>query len=598
VTATASAGFNADRSGNVTGCTGKSGNTQAAYTSDNTGPVVSAALDPAANGAGWNNTNTKLSWTATDAGVGVAGTQPFATKDFNANGITPETVAAQADRLGNTGAAGSTTVRVDKTAPGVTATQTKNANGTTTVTFACTDSPSGVASCVVEGTTSNTITVSGNRTVYGVATDTAGNTTRLPVEVRNTDSTAPLLSGAPQGTPTADGWYNGDVTVKWTASDPESGIPTPPADTKISGEGSGLTSTTTVKNGDGLETTATSSPAVKIDRTAPTTAISGTSNNWVNGTVNVTLTPSDNLAGVASTTYSVNGAAAKTGTSFSLPDEGTHTVTYSSTDKAGNVEATKTATVKIDKTAPTIGHTFTPSTYTDGAWTNGNVTVTFNATDTGSGIASVTAPAVKSTEGENQQVVGTATDNAGNSATDTATVSIDKTKPVIEAKADRAANGAGWYDGDVTVSYSASDALSGIASKSANTVLGEGANQSASGTATDRAGNSESAGVSGISVDKTVPVLTGSAPAGWHKGDVTVTWQASDALSGLAGAVPAPSTVTGEGANLSATRRSWTRPATPRPPRSTASRSTGPSPRPSQACRPPRPAAGTARACR
>ncbi len=34
---------------------------------------------------------------------------------------------------------------------------------------------------------------------------------------------------------------------------------------------------------------------------------------------------------------------------------------------------------------------------------------------------------------------------------------------------------------------------------------------------------------------------------------MTVTWQASDALSGLVGAAPTPSTVTGEGANLSAT---------------------------------------------
>ncbi len=369
------------------------------------------------------------------------------------------------------------------------------------------------------------------------------------------DTTAPLLSGAPQGTANNDGWYNGDVTVKWTASDPESGIPTPPADTKITAEGKGLTSSTSVTNGAGLTTTATSSPAVNIDRTAPTTGIGGTSNDWVNGSVNVTLSPSTNdLSGIASTTYTINGGAPQTGTSFSLANEGTHTVSYFSTDKAGNAETAKTATIKIDKTAPTIGHKFTPLAYTDGAWTNQDVTVTFECADQGgSGLKDCTAPVTKTTEGEGQQVVGTATDNAGNSANNTATVSIDKTKPVIDAVASGTKNAAGWYQADVTVSFPASDALSGIASSSAAKVLAEGKNQSANGTATDRAGNSNSASVSGINVDKTKPELSGSAPDGWHNGDVTVTWQASDALSGLANGVPAPSTVKGEGANLSAT---------------------------------------------
>ena len=40
----------------------------------------------------------------------------------------------------------------------------------------------------------------------------------------------------------------------------------------------------------------------------------------------------------------------------------------------------------LDKTAPTIGHTFTPSSYTDGAWTNGNVTVACSSC--GSGVLS------------------------------------------------------------------------------------------------------------------------------------------------------------------------------------------------------------------
>jgi len=233
-----------------------------------------------------------------------------------------------------------------------------------------------------------------------------------------------------------------------------------------------------------------------------------------------------------------------------LSSEGVHTISFFSTDVAGNVEDVQRVQVRIDKTAPTIVHSFSLPGYTDGAWTNQDVTVSFDCADTGSGVASCTAPVVATIEGAAQQVVGTATDNAGNSATDTAVVSIDKTPPTISAVPDRAANAAGWYDDDVTVTFPASDALSGISSSSAAQLLGEGANQSASGTAIDAAGNSASAELTGIDVDKTDPILTSVVPGGWHTGDVTVTWSCTDALSGV-GVGPANDVVTGEGGNLS-----------------------------------------------
>jgi len=545
---------------NTNGCTGQTNSTQASYTVDNTGPVVSAGLTPAANVAGWNNSDVVVAWTATDNGSGVATSQPFQTDSaISGNGIVTKTAPAQSDRLGNTGTAGSVTVRVDKAKPTISATQTKNSDGTTTVTFTCDDgnsgggAASGIATCVADGTSPATSskTVQPGVTVNGTATDKAGNTATASSTAPAGDTTAPLLSGAPTTSPNGNGWYKGDVTVHWTASDPESGIPTQPADTTITGEGSALTSSQTVKNGAGLSTTATS-PAVKIDRTAPTTGISGTSNSWVNGNVTVGLLATDNLSQVASTSYTVDGGAPQTGSSFTLSTNGDHTVTYFSTDKAGNAEAVQTAHVKIDQTAPTIGHTFAPLTYTDGAWTNQDVTVTFNCADQGgSGVAGCTAPVTKSVEGE-YTVTGTATDNAGNSATDSAGVRIDKTAPTITATASGTKNGDGWYKGDVTVTFSANDAKSGVASVSPTKVLGEGPAQSASGTAIDKAGNSASAVVSGINVDKTAPTLTGSFAPGWHTGDVAVSWTCEDALSGPA-AQPADTIVAGEGGDLSAT---------------------------------------------
>jgi len=544
VTATASPGVNTQDK-----CTGSSGSAQGSYTADNTGPTITAVLTPAPNAAGWTNASAAVAWTATDSGSGVATGPTPASSTETANGIVTRTSAAT-DRLGNAGN-GSVTVRVDKASPTITAAEVTNPDGTTTVTFSCTDSNSGVASCLADGSQTNSKTVQPGTTVGGTATDAAGNVATTSVTVAAGDTSVPVLAGAATTSPNTDGWYANDVTVRWTASDPESGIPASPADTNITGEGIGLTSTTTVTNGAGLSTTATS-PAVNIDRTAPATGISGASNIWVNGAVTVSFTATDNLSTVTRTEYAVDGGATQTGTSFVLSTEGDHTVTFRSIDKAGNAETVQTARVRIDQTAPGITHTFTPAGYTDGAWANTNVTVTFSCTDQGgSGIAECTAPVATGVEGI-ATVTGTATDGAGNASTDSASVRIDKTAPTITATANGIRNAAGWYNENVTVSYTANDDLSGVSETPANDILSEGAGQGATATVTDAAGNSGSAGVTGINVDTTAPKLTGTFTAGWHTDDVTVAWSCADALSGPA-AQPADAVVTGEGDNLSST---------------------------------------------
>lgn len=531
-------------------CTGQTNTTQASYVLDNTGPVVTAALTPAPNAAGWNKTNIAVAWTSTDTGSGVTSVPTPASSTESANGIATRT-STGTDRLGNVGT-GSVTVRIDKNAPTIGSSQVKNPDGTTTVTFTCDDATSGIASCLAGGSTTNAKTVQPGTTVVGTAVDSAGNSATATSVVAAGDTTAPSLSGAPTTSPNAAGWYSGDVTVGWTAADPESGIPTAPSNTTITGEGAALTSTKTVSNGAGLSTTATSTPAVGIDRTAPTTGIGGTSNTWVNGDVTISLSATDNLSTVAKTEYTVDGSALQTGASFTLTTTGDHTITFFSTDKAGNAEVAQTARVRIDKSAPTISHAFTPLGYTDGAWTNQDVTVTFTCADQGgSGVAGCTAPVANGAEGD-YTVLGTATDGAGNSATDSASVRIDKTAPTIDAASSGTKNAAGWYTDDVTVTYTATDGASGIADAPADDVIGEGANQSASATATDAAGNSSSAGVTGINVDKTPPLLTGTFTGGWNTGSVTVAWSCTDALSGPSGQ-PADDTVAGEGDNLSST---------------------------------------------
>ncbi|MCU1505433.1 MAG: hypothetical protein JWP05_402, partial [Microbacteriaceae bacterium] len=465
VTVDASPSFNKGK------CNGPSPTFQASFTLDNTGPVVTAALAPAPNAAGWNKSNVGITWSATDSGSGIGSGPTPATDSVNSNtpGVTQNATAT--DKLGNSGN-GSVTVKLDKTPPtiGGTRAPAPNAagwnNSNVTVTLTCSDAVSGIKSCTGGGSVLLS-TEGASQSVSGAAVDNADNTTNGSVSGINIDKTAPSLTGTPTTGANGNGWYKGNVTIGWNGADALSGInpATQPANSTIIGEGAGLTATASITDKAGNTTTANSAQ-VKIDRTAPTTGISGTSNNWTNSNVTVTLAPSDNLSGVASTSYAVDGAATQTGTSFTLSTEGDHTVSFFSTDKAGNVETTRTVHVKIDKTAPTIGHSFTLLGYTDGAWTNQDVTVTFVCADSSSGIASCTTPVTKSTEGAAQQVTGTGTDNAGNSATDTALVSIDKTKPTISASTDRPADVGIWYNHGVTVNFSANDALSGLASTS------------------------------------------------------------------------------------------------------------------------------------
>jgi len=145
-------------------------------------------------------------------------------------------------------------------------------------------------------------------------------------------------------------------------------------------------------------------------------------------------------------------------------------------------------------------------------WNNSDVTITFECVDNegGSGVASVTGPITVTTEGANQQFIGTCTDVAGNSATVTVIVSLDKTPPIMIASTDPLPNANGWNNSDVLIFFVCFDPLSDVASVAAPiTVTTEGANQQFTGTCTDFAGNSDTASVS-VNLDKTAvpPIIT------------------------------------------------------------------------------------------
>lgn len=208
--------------------------------------------------------------------------------------------------------------------------------------------------------------------------------------------------------------------------------------------------------------------------------------------------------------------------------------------------------VGIDDVAPTITAAAQPSP-NEAGWNNGTVIVTFDCSDDTSGIQSCPDPIVVGVDGANQVISGTATDRAGNTETASVTLNIDTTQPAIDFSLTPVVNAQGWHNADTTVSFVCTDALSGIFSCSDPvSIVTEGANQEATGTAIDVADNTATA-VATVSLDKTNPTISASAepPAnanGWNNSDVTVSFACSDALSGV-GSCTAPVSVTAEGEN-------------------------------------------------
>ncbi len=189
----------------------------------------------------------------------------------------------------------------------------------------------------------------------------------------------------------------------------------------------------------------------------------------------------------------------------------------------------------VDNNPPTIKATVSPAPNAAG-WNNTNVTVTFTCSDAISGIATCPQPQKVTTEGANQIISGTATDNAGNKASTSITLTMDKTPPSVRATTSPGPNPKSWNNSNVTVSFVCSDSLSGVATCPSPVIVStEGSNQVISGTATDVAGNSSSASAT-VNVDKTPPSLSITSPtngATFSTSAITVLGTVSDSLSGV-----------------------------------------------------------------
>jgi hypothetical protein len=163
--------------------------------------------------------------------------------------------------------------------------------------------------------------------------------------------------------------------------------------------------------------------------------------------------------------------------------------------------------VGVDRDPPTITAVASPPPNAAG-WNATDVTVSFECEDACSGIRSCPKPVTVASEGAHQVVSGTAVDRAGNTASVSVTLSVDKSAPTIAAHVDPPPNAAGWSHSDSTVSFACADGVSGIASCPEPVLItSEGLGQAVSGAATDWAGHSLGITVV-VNMDKTPPELS------------------------------------------------------------------------------------------
>jgi hypothetical protein len=211
---------------------------------------------------------------------------------------------------------------------------------------------------------------------------------------------------------------------------------------------------------------------------------------------------------------------------------GEQTASCSYTDDGGLTASGSETYGIVDPSAPTIGSTISPTNPDgDNGWYKSDVTLGWTVTEPESPHSLQTTGCV-SQDITTDQAETTYSCSASSAGGTTGPVDVaikrDATNPTISGSASPDPNIFGWNNGPVTVSYSCGDNLSGVASCASDDTLGsEGAGQSATGTAVDNAGNSDTATVSGINIDLTAPGVTwnsaisdgdsfyfGSVPAG------------------------------------------------------------------------------------
>jgi large repetitive protein len=507
-----------------------------------TGVAAAAARLPDQNG--WYRNPVTVNWTGSDATSGPVSCTSVSYSGPDGASIAPSGTCT--DQAGNTSAPLTlpNPLKYDSTPPvfSPSADRAPNPKGwyrsAVTVAWHGSDKMSGIASCPASGTYSSPD--SANAGLNATCTDQAGNSASTSVSLKY-DSTAPVANSAGPGrSPDANGWYRNPVTIDWSGSDATSG---PVSCTSLSyngPDGGNIAPSGTCTDQAGNTSSPLTLPnPIKYDATAPRLAPSPdrapNAKGWYRSPVTVTWNGSDATSGIASCPNT---------SSYNTGDSANAGLSATCTDQAGN-SASASFALKYDSTPPVFAPTPDRSPNANG-WYRSPVTVTWNGSDATSGIASCPNTSSYNTgDSANAGLSATCTDQAGNSASASFALKYDSTAPVTgSASPARLPDVNGWYNHQVAINWSGSDATSGPVSCTSLSYNGpDGSSVAPSGTCTDQAGNTSTPLTlpSPIQFDATAPTGVGAVPArgpdhnGWYTQPVAITWSGSDPTSGIAG---------------------------------------------------------------
>jgi hypothetical protein len=507
---------------------------------DDTPPVVAYSIDGINGSNGWYRGSTSgafivVHWTVSDPESPILSTtacEPAIRVDDPNTGTT-RTCSA-------TSAGGTTTVttkllKVDATAPStsVAATTAPNSAGwyrfPVSLQWSGSDTTSGIASCSPQLTYGGPDTTGTSKS--GSCVDNAGNTSAAALTIHY-DSTPPGTTPMPSPAPNSRGWLRSPVSVAWSGSDATSGVSSCSGASGYSGPdtvGTTLNGSCTDKAGN----SSSGSFIVRYDTHAPaTTAFPARAPNaagWFRAPVTISGSGADALSGVDSCSSTAYGGPDTTGAGASV----------TCTDAAGN-SSSDAYVVKYDATPPALSGPTAERVPDHDGWYERPVRIDWHATDAMSGGVSCSSLTYTGPDDANASASGTCTDAAGNSNTRSFGLRYDATPPSVTVTAARPADHDGWYDHPVSISWTGTDATSGIDSCTAPLTYSgpDDGNASSGGHCTDHAGNTASPPELSFRYDATAPSATAfpSRPpdaGGWYNHRLTVDWSGSDPVSGI-----------------------------------------------------------------
>jgi sugar lactone lactonase YvrE len=484
---------------------------------DRSAPTVVPNVSGTLGSNGWYTSDVEVSWTTTDDDAPISSTNGCDTQSVatDTSGVTFGCTATSGGGI----TTASVTIKRDATPPQLefgTLSPLPNASGwnsgAVNIPFTTVDATSGVATT----SSANPLVIAGpgvNLTTNVVVSDAAGNSATFTAPAVNIDVTAPAVTPHLSGTMGNDGWYVSDVHLTWTDSDENSPILSREGCSTITlvDDSPGASYSCSVTSAGG---TTTETVSFKRDATAPVLSFEPPSpapnaSGWHNGDVIIPFNTADATSGVVSTS----------GTSPVLisGDGANLTREVVVTDGAGNSATFTTPAVNIDRSPPVVVPVVSGSVG-NGGWYTGDVQVSWAINESPASILSSNGCDTGSVIADTAGVIFTCTVvSGGGTASSSVTVKRDATPPVLSfGTPSPAPNVNGWNKTNVSVPFTRSDALSGLASTSTTSPLvisSEGAGVTGQVVVTDLAGNTATFASVPRNIDKAAPIVTLTTPA-------------------------------------------------------------------------------------